>query len=61
MPPAGTTTSTQLTAAKVVNGDGGTWWGNHDYSSRRDSDFMNLVESLNWTLYDFEAAARQTL
>lgn len=41
--------------AKVVNGYGGTWWGNDDYSSRWDSDFMNLVESLNWTLYDFEA------
>ena len=41
--------------AKVVNGYGGTWWGDDDYSSRWDSDFMNLVESLNWTLYDFEA------
>ncbi|MEE0801067.1 MAG: hypothetical protein U0L91_07290 [Gemmiger sp.] len=41
--------------AKVVNGYGGTWWGNDDYSSRWDSDFMNLVESLNWDLYDFEA------
>ena len=39
----------------MVNGYGGTWWGNDDYSSRWDSDFMNLVESLNWTLYDFEA------
>ena len=41
--------------AKVVNGYGGTWWGNDDYSSRWDSDFMNLVESLNWELYDFQA------
>ena len=41
--------------AKVVNGYGGIWWGTDDYSSRWDSDFMNLVESLNWELYDFEA------
>ena len=27
--------------AKVVNGYGGTWWGNDDYSSRWDSDFSS--------------------
>lgn len=41
--------------AQVVNGYGGVWWGDGDYSSRWDSDFMNLVESLNWTLYDSAA------
>ena len=41
--------------AKVVNGYGGVWWGDDDYSNRWDSDFMNLVESLNWDLYDYQA------
>lgn len=41
--------------AKVVNGYGGVWWGDSDYSNRWDSDFMNLVESLNWELYDYQA------
>lgn len=41
--------------AKVVNGYGGVWWGDGDYSNRWDSDFMNLVESLNWDLYEHEA------
>lgn len=41
--------------AKVVNGYGGVWWGDDDYSNRWDSDFMNLVESLNWDLYEHEA------
>ena len=41
--------------ARVVNGYGGIWWGDEDLSSRWDSDFMNLVESLNWEMYDFKA------
>ena len=41
--------------ARVVNGYGGVWWGDGDYTSRWDSDFMNLVESLNWTLYEYPA------
>lgn len=41
--------------ARVVNGYGGVWWGDGDYSNRWDSDFMNLVESLNWTMYDYTA------
>lgn len=41
--------------AKVVNGYGGIWWGNDDLTHRWDSDFMNLVESLNWQTYDFQA------
>ena len=39
----------------MVNGYGGVWWGDDDYSNRWDSDFMNLVESLNWELYDYQA------
>ena len=46
--------------AKVVNGYGGVWWGDGDYSNRWDSDFMNLVESLNWTLYEHEAVCSVT-
>ena len=41
--------------ARVVNGYGGVWGGDGDYSNRWDSDFMNLVESLNWTMYDYKA------
>lgn len=41
--------------AKVVDGYGGIWWGDDDYSNRWDSDFMNLVESLKWDLYDYKA------
>ena len=46
--------------AKVVNGYGGVWWGDGDYSNRWNSDFMNLVESLNWTLYEHEAVCSVT-
>ncbi|MGN0983521.1 MAG: hypothetical protein ACI4OI_01650, partial [Gemmiger sp.] len=41
--------------AHVVNGYGGLYWGGEDTTHRWDSDFMNLVESLNWELYDFQA------
>ena len=41
--------------AKVVNGYGGIYWGGEDTSHRWDSDFMNLVESLNWEKYEFQA------
>lgn len=41
--------------AQVINGYGGVWFGDEDLSSRWDSDFMNLVESLNWELYDNQA------
>lgn len=41
--------------AKVADGYGGIWWGNEDTSHRWPSDFMNLVESLNWELYENEA------
>lgn len=41
--------------ARVVNGYGGLYWGGEDKSHRWDSDFMNLVESLNWEFYDFQA------
>lgn len=41
--------------AHVVNGYGGLYWGDGDTTHRWDSDFMNLVESLNWELYDFQA------
>lgn len=44
----------ELTAT-VVKGYGGIWWGDDDLSHRWDSDFMNLVESLNWELYDYKA------
>lgn len=41
--------------AKVVNGYGGIYWGGEDKTHRWDSDFMNLVESLNWEKYDYQA------
>ena len=31
--------------ARVINGYGGVWWGDSDYSSRWDSDFMNLSKA----------------
>lgn len=43
----------ELTAT-VVRGFGGLFWG-EDSSHRWDSDFMNLVESDNWTLYSYKA------
>ncbi|MDD4850241.1 MAG: hypothetical protein PHO10_06020 [Gemmiger sp.] len=43
----------ELTAT-VVRGFGGVFWGD-DATNRWDSDFMNLVESENWTLYDYKA------
>ena len=42
-------------SAKVVNGYGGIYWGGEDKTHRWDSDFMNLVESLNWEKYDYQA------
>ena len=45
--------------ARVINGYGGVWWGDSDYSSRWDSDFMNLVESLSWTMYDYTAVCTE--
>ena len=44
----------ELTAT-VVRGFGGLFWGDGDSSHRWDSDFMNLVESDNWTLYSYKA------
>jgi len=41
--------------AKVVNGYGGTYIHAGETKDRWDSDFMNLVETLNWTHYDFKA------
>jgi hypothetical protein len=43
----------ELTAT-VVKGFGGRFWG-QEKTYRWDSNFMNLVESLNWTYYDFQA------
>ncbi len=40
--------------AHVARGYGG-FFNGEDASSRWDSDFMNLVESENWTLYDYKA------
>ncbi len=40
--------------ARVARGYGG-YFNGEDASSRWDSDFMNLVESENWTLYDYKA------
>ena len=40
--------------AQVARGYGG-FFNGEDASSRWDSDFMNLVESENWTLYDYKA------
>lgn len=40
--------------ARVARGYGG-FFNGVDASSRWDSDFMNLVESENWTLYDYKA------
>lgn len=45
--------------AEVVDGYGGVWWGDEDLSNRWDSDFMNLVESLNWEKYDFQAVCNE--
>ena len=41
--------------AQVVNGFGGFYGRLGDTKDRWDSDFMNLVESENWTLYDYKA------
>ena len=38
----------------MARGYGG-FFNGEDASSRWDSDFMNLVESENWTLYDYKA------
>ena len=40
--------------AHVARGYGG-FFNGEDTSSRWNSDFMNLVESENWTLYDYKA------
>ena len=39
--------------AQVVNGFGGFYGRLGETQDRWDSDFMNLVESENWTLYDW--------
>ena len=41
--------------AQVVNGFGGFYGRLGETEDRWDSDFMNLVESENWTLYDYKA------
>ena len=41
--------------AQVVNGFGGFYGRLGETQDRWDSDFMNLVESENWTLYDYKA------
>ena len=41
--------------ARVVNGFGGFYGRLGETEDRWDSDFMNLVESENWTLYDYKA------
>ena len=41
--------------AQVVNGFGGFYGRLGETKDRWDSDFMNLVESENWTLYDYKA------
>ena len=41
--------------AQVVNGFGGFYGRLGEAQDRWDSDFMNLVESENWTLYDYKA------
>ena len=41
--------------AQVVNGFGGFYGRLGEIEDRWDSDFMNLVESENWTLYDYKA------
>lgn len=41
--------------AKVINGFGGFYGRLGETADRWDSDFMNLVESENWTLYDYKA------
>ena len=41
--------------ARVVNGFGGFYGRLGETQDRWDSDFMNLVESENWTLYDYKA------
>ena len=39
----------------AVNGFGGFYGRLGETKDRWDSDFMNLVESENWTLYDYKA------
>ena len=41
--------------AQVVNGFGGFYGRLGETQDRWNSDFMNLVESENWTLYDYKA------
>lgn len=41
--------------ARVINGFGGFYGRLGETADRWDSDFMNLVESENWTLYDYKA------
>ncbi len=41
--------------AHVVNGYGGVWLGDDDYSGRWDTDFMNLGPSLEGALYEYTA------
>lgn len=41
--------------AQVINGFGGFYGRLGETEDRWDSDFMNLVESENWTLYDYKA------
>ena len=41
--------------AQIVNGFGGFYGRLGETQDRWDSDFMNLVESENWTLYDYKA------
>ena len=41
--------------ARVVNGFGGFYGRLGETQDRWDSDFMNLVESENWILYDYKA------
>lgn len=41
--------------ARVVNGFGGFYGRLGETEDRWDSDFMNLVESENWTMYDYKA------